>query len=277
LDTVKVRIQTDRSFTSALQCAVHIARHEGFFGFYRGLLSPIINLAITNTLSFTLYGAAKHSICGSDQSHPQYLPRTFIAGAFVGFALGGLTTPFELAKVQSNDRNALTVLQVRVQIDRLAKSGSVQQYRGSLDCAMQIWRSNGLASLYTGFIINTLREGVFCTFYFGVYETLKAFSSSRLDPNLTVLASGAVAGIAGWTSSYPLDVIKSLVQTKRLGPPSPSTSAWSLARERWAAMGLRGFYVGLMPSVIRAALVSSTRFYAFEFVKALITGKQFST
>ena len=80
--------------------------------------------------------------------------------------------------------------------------------------------------------------------YFGVY-----FDAA---PICGPLMAGAMAGLANWTLTYPMDV----VSTRQI--------AGNL-RVRDALRG--GFWVGYWPCAARAVLVNSATFYTYETLK----------
>lgn len=76
-------------------------------------------------------------------------------------------------------------------------------------------------------------------------------------------AAGGIAGSLAWFGSFPLDVIKSILQGNVF--IEGKKSSWQIAQERWTELGFRGFYTGVGPSVIRAFFVAGCRFSIFEF------------
>ncbi len=86
--------------------------------------------------------------------------------------------------------------------------------------------------------------------------------------------------MAAGFANFPLDVIKANIQGQPLPrvPQQPQqgllqsagterrrVTFWDAAKNCWARAGPRAFYAGLGPSMLRASLVSSSRFSAFEF------------
>ncbi|KAJ1407858.1 mitochondrial carrier domain-containing protein [Ochromonadaceae sp. CCMP2298] len=109
--------------------------------------------------------------------------------------------------------------------------------------------------------------------------------------SLAVPMSGGLAGALGWLVSFPLDCVKSNMQAMPIlsfTSASPSTSASapasastttlsttttaSVARQLVASKGIIGLYTGVVPSLLRAFLVSSSRFSAYETTLWLIDG-----
>lgn len=215
----------------------------------------MLSLTILNSVAFGLYGLCKDLVKEKGPKTPAADALQFyIAGAGVGLLSSPISTPFEVVKVRM-------------------QHASGKQYTGSTDAALKLVRAHGITALYTGHVINTWREILFCTVYFGGYENLKnLFTQSLADagtpnPQLAILFAGGFAGMLGWFFSYPLDVIKNLKQTQPLDGSwwSRGASSWSLTTQRFLELGLSGFYRGIRPSLLRAFFVSGTRFSAYEF------------
>lgn len=222
----------------------------------------MLSLTILNSAAFGLYGWCKETIREVGGGNPfvdryQY----YMAGFGVGLASSVLSTPFEVVKVR-------------------LQHASGAQYAGSRDAAIRLVRAYGPSVLFTGHVINTWREILFCTVYFGGYENLKILLTEKLEqidgvkrPQLAIGLAGGCAGVLGWLSSYPLDVVKNLKQTQPLHGKwyARGASSFSLTKQRWAALGFAGFYKGVRPSLIRSFFVSGTRFSAFEFAVRMWT------
>jgi solute carrier family 25 carnitine/acylcarnitine transporter 20/29 len=85
--------------------------------------------------------------------------------------------------------------------------------------------------------------------YFGAYAWARA-------EDMSVLAAGAVAGVASWSLTYPLDLIKTRVQTGDVAGVREGM------REMWA--GKTRPFSGLTFCLIRAMLVNSVGFWVYE-------------
>jgi hypothetical protein len=83
-------------------------------------------------------------------------------------------------------------------------------------------------------------------------------------PGLPTLIAGGLAGCASWLVIYPVDVVKSHVQT---GSTGSSTNGLTVARELYRQYGIRAFTRGLGVTMLRAFPVNATVFYALETLK----------
>lgn len=127
-------------------------------------------------------------------------------------------------------------------------------------------------------------------FYFWSYEWSKQAFSSPDDTDrqtaLKVLFCGGLAGVVTWASIFPLDVIKTRVQTQLLHPPSPAEaeqhpllpshrhrkrlSTFEIAREAYRAEGASAFFRGLGICSVRAFVVNAVQWAVYEWMMRLL-------
>ena len=89
-----------------------------------------------------------------------------------------------------------------------------------------------------------LREVPANTIYFTTYDIMK-------QQNIPTLLSGSIAGTLSWLITYPLDTIKTRMQS----------GASKTIRETIKQGNL---WVGLKPCIIRAFFVNGIGFYVYE-------------
>jgi solute carrier family 25 (mitochondrial carnitine/acylcarnitine transporter), member 20/29 len=97
-----------------------------------------------------------------------------------------------------------------------------------------------------GYTITSLRECVALSAYFGSYDFLKK------EYNLHPLISGGSAGVISWIITYPLDTIKTRIQ-------SNETFNDSIRKGN--------LWKGIKVTIFRAVLVNSFGFYIAENIK----------
>ena len=113
LDTVKVRFQvsTQGSKLSLFNCVRDIYRFEGFLGFYKGVISPMVG---RTPIAATLYSSREYALrelekfdsLGVNQRHA-------VAGMFAGFSYASIAFFFDQLKVraQGDDKKAINYRQ----------------------------------------------------------------------------------------------------------------------------------------------------------------------
>jgi hypothetical protein len=87
-------------------------------------------------------------------------------------------------------------------------------------------------------------------------------AKARQLPVTSLIIAGGCAGVAYVLSSYPLDVIKSVIQTSA----EPLTIRQAVSRIM-RTNGARGFAAGLAPGILRAIPAASSTFVTYEFVR----------
>ncbi len=83
--------------------------------------------------------------------------------------------------------------------------------------AINIYKNHGFRKLYLGFNSTALRESIGLGAYFGIYDLL--IKNFKKDGNVSIagsLLSGGLSGVGCWFSMYPIDYVKTLLQTDSL-------------------------------------------------------------
>jgi hypothetical protein len=150
----------------------------------------------------------------------------------------------------------------------------------SFGTAKRIYSRAGVPGLYTGLSLHMLRDTFGTGFYWLSYETFKHLAMVNLpegSPFLGAplhLSAGGLAGITTWAITYPVDVVKSVVQKSALlqfmskgglGLKDRKT-ALGVISKRWRVDGIRGFYFGIGATMLRAAPIHSLNFLVYEKV-----------
>ena len=71
---------------------------------------------------------------------------------------------------------------------------------------------------------------------------------------------GGLAGEALWIASYPFDVVKSKMQSDGFGKDQKFKTMRDCFIQTWRAEGMRGFWKGIGPTMVRAMPVSAGTF-----------------
>ncbi|EPY19133.1 solute carrier family 25 (mitochondrial carnitine/acylcarnitine transporter), member 20/29 [Strigomonas culicis] len=212
MDTIKVRMQDGGTKQSLWQCVKRIALDEGVVnGFFRGLPAPVLGGAIEDAVMFLSYRSVteKFQKLAYDRVAPtdtEPYPVVAVGGAATGVVVALVLTPTDLIKCKMQIQNTLPPAE--------------RVYKNSFQCFEITVKKRGLPGLYRGHVAMTLREAIGCCCYFLVYHFLmRSFvppghayhDSSPMLP----LCSGGCAGVAFWTSMYPIDAIKTKQQTMK--------------------------------------------------------------
>ena len=275
LDVLKVRAQAGTSNTlsiGALEPGHALQRVSALF---RGAAAPILGYGALNSILFMSFNRSLKlmdpSIFDCTKLAGVNLSKIWMAGAIGGLATFVVSAPSELIKCRA----------------QLIVDGQESSYRVLKD----IWKHGGIRGLYYGGTITALRDGFGYGWYFWSYELTKRLLLSRqADPYASptaaeVLVSGGLAGVVTWVSIYPLDVVKTRLQTQpswhadrqRLLPGGTvaahgEQTSLSIAREIWQTSRARGFYRGVGICSLRAFIVNAVQVSAlFRLSTKLLT------
>lgn len=130
--------------------------------------------------------------------------------------------------------------------------GSV--YRSIAQCTRTVYRNEGLAAFYISYPTTLCMTVPFTALQFTAYESLsKVINPGKGYDPITHCTSGALAGAFAAGLTTPLDVIKTLLQTRGTARDIEIRSARGLFRA--AAIikqqhGYAGFFRGLRPRII---------------------------
>jgi solute carrier family 25 carnitine/acylcarnitine transporter 20/29 len=254
LDVVKTRMQVgsvDRS-QNIFSIARSIFHNEGIRGIYRGVAPPLVSLSILNVTTFTQYAYFREAY----NANPGWDYRNFFAGMSCAPVSGVVSTVENLIKTQ-------------MQLDNFQKPK--KEFTTSWNCFQTLIQRHGISIMYTGHVVNTVREasfiGPYFLFYEGFRETLVQIPAINIK--LAVPVAGGLSGALSWFISFPLDCIRAGVQGQNL---PPTKGAVQVLRELIHQRGFSGLYAGSSASVMRAFLVSGSRFSAFEAALWMIRG-----
>ena len=253
LDTVKVRMQSmPLIFKGTLQTLRDTIRLEGVGALYRGCMSPIIAQIGINALTFSSESAAMR-LLGNGEGHPTHL-NSFLAGSFGGFVQCFALVPTDLIKC-------------KLQVDG---ANSKRLYSGILDCIKQTIATEGFRGLYRGMAVTSLREVPSYGVYFAAFRMVKQKLTPKDSieaPVYATLIAGGCAGCLTWFSIYPIDVIKSVIQTAPLSTPKSQLTMSYVAMKLFKTNGIMFFYRGYGVTVLRAFPVNACTFYFYETFK----------
>ena len=256
LDVLKARMQSGSS--GGLAANARAVLRSGTV--YRGVTAPLVSMTLLNTVSFATYAHTRQLVglrpvplhasplltsrpveAQPGGGSPWWL--VTVAGSLVAVPVTLVSTPFELLKLQQ----------------QLAPG----RYSGSAAAAASIVAQHGASALLRGLSVNFVREVLFLGCYFTLYERAKvSLSTSGFTEGVAVPVAGGSAGACAWLLSFPLDTCKTMVQGRALD--APRVTALQAGRTLWRSKGFSGLYSGALPSVLRAFLVSGTRFSVYE-------------
>lgn len=259
-DTVKVRLQSasEGTYSGAGDVIKKLISNEGLRGFYKGTLTPLVGVGACVSVQFSVNESMKRFYDNATGGSPLSLVQFFNCGAVAGFANGFLASPIE---------------HIRIRLQ--TQTGATKTFTGPIGCFKSIYASSGIIGIYKGLLPTLFRESVGLGIYFATYEALIAreLASTGLSraelPGWKLCMFGGLSGYTLWFGIYPVDVIKCKLQTDLLTKPNYRGSL-DVFKDIALRAGIRGFYKGFLPTILRAAPANGATFAVFELTMRLI-------
>lgn len=258
-DIVKVRVQTAPSgtYNGVLDCISHILRDEGPMAFYKGTTMPLIGVGACVSIQFGVVQWSKRVFNSMNAAHqPERKSLTplqlYMSGLFGGVANSFLAGPIEHVRIRLQTQKGHAL-------------------HGPFDCLKQMMQHSGIAGVYRGLGPTIVREGhgmgvYFLTYEYIVQKRLEVLGIARDKiPASTSMLAGGLSGLLLWLMIYPIDVVKSYMQTDAIQSQQRRfRTSFDVIRHIQATYGLNGFVRGIVPTLIRAPFANAATFAAFE-------------
>lgn len=146
------------------------------------------------------------------------------------------------------------------------------QFRSVFDCARTVYRHEGLFAFYVSYPTTLTMTIPFAACQFAVYEWTKKLLNAKGDYSpVTHVVAGGMAGAVGAAVTTPLDVAKTLLQTRGTSHDPEIRSCRGMLhafRIIWMRDGLRGFSRGLTPRVLTHMPSNALSWLSYEFFSA---------
>jgi len=266
-DLVKVRLQTAEKglYSGAIDVVRKSVAKDGLRrGLYAGVSAPLLGVTPMFAVSFWGYDLGKTIVRATSTVNPDgslTLGQIGFAGFFSAIPMTAITAPFERVKV---------ILQVQGQ-KKLAP-GEKPKYSGPLDVVRQLYREGGVRSVFRGSAATLARDGPGSAAYFVTYEIIKK-KLTPTDPvtgkpkgelSLTaIMVAGAAAGVAMWIPVFPVDTVKSRLQTAE-----GNVTIGGVVRGLYSQGGFKAFFPGFGPALARAVPANAATFVGVELAHA---------
>ncbi|RKF44592.1 Succinate/fumarate mitochondrial transporter [Golovinomyces cichoracearum] len=287
LDTIKVRMQLSRrSYAPGtkkhgfIATGTAIVKRETVLGLYKGLGAVMTGIVPKMAIRFTSFEAYKRWLSDKNATTASN-QAVFMAGLAAGVTEAvAVVTPMEVLKIRLQAQN-----------HSMADPLDVPKYRNAAHALYTVLKEEGPSALYRGVSLTALRQGSNQAVNFTAYSYLKdllqahqstlktssgdfsAVKSNNLPAYQTTLI-GLVSGALGPFSNAPIDTIKTRLQKT---PANQGDRALArivlIAQEMWQREGMRSFYKGITPRVMRVAPGQAVTFTVYEALKELLEGK----
>lgn len=248
-----------------IQTGAEIVKRETPLGLYKGLGAVLTGIVPKMAIRFTSYEWYKQMLAGD--SGVITSKATFLAGLAAGVTEAvAVVTPMEVVKIR-----------LQAQHHSMADPLDVPKYRNAAHALYTVVKEEGVGALYRGVSLTALRQGTNQAANFTAYTELKAWLQNRSDdpaatlPGWQTALIGLVSGAVGPFSNAPIDTIKTRLQKT---PAEPGQTALgritNIGAQMWKQEGIRAFWMGITPRVMRVAPGQAVTFAVYEFLKDVL-------
>jgi len=250
-----------------VDCVRKTLAWEGVGGLYKGVTSPLAGQMVFRATLFGAFGESKRWLSegGTKTLTPiQY----FQAGAMTGFVAAFAEAPIDFYKSQ------MQVQVVRSRSDPTYKA----PYSSVVDCVRATLRESGARGPFQGLGVTLVRNTPANAVYLGSFEVIKnkltqhyGLKSPADLPAPAVVGAAGVGGLLYWLAIFPVDVVKSAIQSDSIVMSerrykSPLQAVGGL----WREGGVARFYRGFTPCLLRAVPANGVMLLTVDRVTAML-------
>lgn len=259
LDRTKINFQINSqpySTRAALRFLLTSFQNEGFLSLYRGNSATMVRIIPYAAIQFGSHEQYKKILHVEDEGSSN--ARRFLAGSLAGITSQTFTYPLDLARA------------------RLAITDKTTGYRTLREVFFKVWREEGPRTLLRGFWATIIGVIPYAGTSFFTYGTLKRkhyeWTGDHRPSAAYSLIYGAIAGIIGQTTTYPLDIVRRRMQTaSMLNTNEQYTTILSSLKNIYRTEGIiGGYYKGLSMNWIKGPLAVGISFTTFEFLREFL-------
>ncbi|XP_042042184.1 mitochondrial uncoupling protein 2-like isoform X2 [Salvia splendens] len=262
LDTAKVRLQLQKrvpigdstaapKYRGLLGTLTTIAKEEGFFALWNGVVPGLHRQFLYGGLRVGLYQPVKAFISGTNSADIPLFYKV-LAALLTGAIAIIVANPTDLVKVRLQAEGKLPV-------------GVARRYSGALQAYYSIVKQEGVGALWTGLGPNIARNAVVNAAELASYDQVKETIlkiPGFTDNVLTHILAGLGAGFFAVCIGSPIDVVKSRMMGDSVYKGTIDCFFKTLKTE-----GLLAFYKGFLPNFSRLGLWNVIMFLTLEQVK----------
>mmetsp|Transcript_23933 Transcript_23933/g.35135 ORF Transcript_23933/g.35135 Transcript_23933/m.35135 type:complete len:298 (+) Transcript_23933:40-933(+) len=271
-DVIKVRLQTQNHihntttsfYSGPIDCFTKICKEEGILALWKGVTPALSSAFIENSVLFSANGVIRRfytEYSGKDADKLTFQEHALMGGASGVFSATCIT-PAEMIKC-------------RTQVNHKKSS----PWRALIT----VMKEEGIRGLFRGLSSTIGRDVPFTFIFFGGYSawtTLLCSTKSwvlcstnengRVDEDVKlnpfgIYLAGGFAGACAWSVTFPIDSVKSRIQT------SPTSASFvSVMNAIFREQGIRGFYKGWSSAVVRAFPANAGLFLGYETAMKLM-------
>jgi len=244
-DNIKFRLQTNNSYKGTFDCISKIIKTEGPFSLFRGLSLAMSNQILFRSTLFLTQGETKKYLANGQENKIWHY---FVAGS-IGWSVGSIIEcPFDVVRLQLQ-KKLMNAQNVNVNI---------------ISCSRELWQQ-GIKTFYMGYTSHLFRNILAGGIHLGTYDIIRENIAEHKNVGVRDikihenLFAGALSGVIFWSVIYPIDTIKSNLQSDNVDKNSRNFRGIVDCTKKLSP--IKNLYKGIIPCVIRAIPANSLMLY----------------
>lgn len=255
VDTLKTRKQVDTSrYHRMIQSMI---RKEGILSFYKGLISPMVSLPFIKACLFSCYNQSLRKLEEIGLFKDNHKMQTVTAGLITGFFISFICGPTDLFKVK---------MQVQ-------KGTQNRFYSSYWDVLRKTWRVSGYRAIFQGQWATILQNIMSYPLNFMVYDSMVRYygdGDKKNANNWHHFFAGSVSGGLGWLMMFPIDVVKTQINSMQLTTKVRLFNNFQILRmmrKIYLKKGIFGLYHGFGVYFVRAFPANGVAFLVWNWTQ----------
>ncbi|KXX75009.1 Calcium-binding mitochondrial carrier SAL1 [Madurella mycetomatis] len=253
------------------EAIVSLWKAGGLRTFFAGNGLNVVKIMPESAIRFGSYEASKRFLAAYEGHNDPTQIGT--VSKFVAGGIGGMTAQFCVYPIDT--------LKFRLQCETVhgGPTGTALLFR----TAKNMWADGGVRAAYRGLGAGLLGMFPYSAIDIGTFEFLKksytravaryyGIHEDDAQPgNVATAVLGASSGALGATIVYPLNVLRTRLQTQGTAMHPPTyTGIFDVAAKTIRNEGVRGLYKGLTPNLLKVAPALSITWVCYENMKSLL-------
>ncbi|KAL4919548.1 mitochondrial carrier domain-containing protein [Aspergillus aurantiobrunneus] len=260
-----------RASKSLVDAVRELWRAGGIRSLFAGNGLNVVKVMPESAIKFGAYESAKRAFARIEgHNDPKRLRPTsqFLSGGFGGMVAQCFVYP-------------LDTLKFRMQCEVV--EGGLKGNQLIAATAQKVWKKNGMFGFFRGLPLGLIGMFPYAAIDLSTFEYLKRTLLTRKarthgchedDVPLSNFATGAIGALSGGVSAsvvYPLNVLRTRMQAQgTVLHPTTYNGVMDVARKTVQSEGVRGFYKGLTPNLLKVAPAVSISYVVYENSKRML-------
>jgi len=234
-----------------------IYAENGILGFWIGNGLSVSKILPESAIKFTSYETSKRFFA-KYWDHVEDPREISQVSRFLSGGLGGIASQLSIYPIET------------VKTQMMSSTGGRRQK--VLDTVKRVHALGGPRAFYRGLIIGLVGVFPYSAIDMSTFEALKLAyvrSTGKEEPGvLALLSFGSLSGSVGACSVYPLNLVRTRLQASG-SPAHPKryTGIWDVVSHTYRQSGVRGFYIGLGPTLAKVIPAVSISYVVYEHSK----------